>query len=98
MRRAMICLGMFLMCSFAFAEEEAESPSFRLDAREFALSFGRGRIQWRFEAYDLLQLPVVEPFDGIILSDDVLLTQEFLNPGVEFDDEPRIFLTISFDW
>ena len=98
MRHVLLCLALLLVCETAMPQDNSDPLSFEFDARDFALSFRQGPVQWRLEALDLLKLPVVEPFDGITVDRHVLLTQELLEPGVEFDDDRRFFLSITIDW
>ena len=98
MRHLIVCLALLLASGTASAEDNSDPLSFEFDARDFALSFRHGPVQWRLEALDLLKLPVVEPFDGITVDEHVLLTQELLEPRVEFDDDRRFFLSITIGW
>ena len=98
MSRVFLFLALLSLCPFAIAEETDASVGFQFDARDVAWSFSHGRIQWRIEALDLLQAPVSESFDGIPLGEQVLLTEELLDPPVDLEGERRFFLSVTIGW
>ena len=53
MRRLLLALALLSTFTVAAAEDKDAPAGFRFDARDFALSLGNDRVQWRFEALDL---------------------------------------------
>ena len=98
MHRVVLCLALLSICPVAIAEESDASFGFQFDARDVAWSFRHGRVQWRIEALDLLRVPVSESFDGIPLGEQVLLTEELLDPPVDLEGERRFFLSVTVGW
>ena len=98
MLHVILSLALLLRSPVAVAHNEEASVSLNVDARDVALSFRHGRVQWRVEALDLLQLPVIESLDVTALAEQGVFTQELLNPPVDLEGERRFFLSVTIDW
>ena len=96
MVRAIGCVAILLFSLRAGADEAAYIVN--VDAREFAVSFARGRVHWRIAAQDALQLALYEPFAGIELDGQSRLTQQLADSEADLDGERRLFLTVTIGW
>ena len=98
MYRLLVFLTLLFHGPTAVAGGDNATTDIEVDTTNLAWSIERGRIQWRFEALDLLPLPVFEPFGGVALGEQMLLAQDLANLSFEPEDERQFVLSITIGW
>ena len=98
MHRLLLFIALLVHGSAALAGDADATADIDLDATDLALSIGHGRIEWRFEALDILPLPVFEPFGGVALGEQVFLAQDLASLSFDPDDERQFMLSITIGW